>query len=163
VQQRHSVDQRQGSRARHMPVPTHDEDRSCARIRCESIASNARPIQCPQASSPSDRLIRQTRQHPPPHDLQGACPLACNGTVNNPQSSTVARSHSMELATEPREPRWVCVLIPRAIVYRTIARTDGSAGSPSGSVDTGTGRVLSTCGPGLKVIGGSTCAGRRPR
>jgi hypothetical protein len=31
--------------------------------------------------------------------------------------------------------------------------TDGSAGSPSGSVDTGTGRVLSTRGPRLKVIG----------
>src|SRR5665647_807278 len=46
-----------------------------------------------------------------PHDLQGACPLACNGTANNPQSSTVARSHSMELATECSEPRWVCVLV----------------------------------------------------
>ena len=49
------------------------------------------------------------------------------------------------------------------IVYRMTALTDGSAGSPSGSVDTGTGRVLSTCGSGLEVIGGSTCAGRRPR
>jgi hypothetical protein len=39
------------------------------------------------------------------------------------------------------------------IVYRTIAPTDGSAGSPSGSVDTGNGYVLSTCGPRLKVIG----------
>src|SRR5450830_1005948 len=47
-----------------------------------------------------------------PHDLQGACPLACNGTANNPQSSTVARSHSMELATESLLPRWVCVLVP---------------------------------------------------
>src|ERR1035437_9084986 len=44
-----------------------------------------------------------------PHDLQGPCPLTCNGTANNPQSSTVARSHSMELATESPLPRWVCV------------------------------------------------------
>jgi hypothetical protein len=57
----------------------------------------------------------------------------------------------------------VAILDRSTIVYRTIAPTDGSAGSPSGSVDTGTGRVLSTCGPRLKVIGGSTCAGRRPR
>src|SRR5665811_461241 len=45
-----------------------------------------------------------------PHDLQGACPLACNGTANNPQSSTVARSHSMELATEQKMWRKVWVM-----------------------------------------------------
>src|ERR1017187_8959581 len=30
------------------------------RIQCEYLS------ECPQASSPSDQLIRQTRQHPPP-------------------------------------------------------------------------------------------------
>src|ERR1035437_3701340 len=57
-----------------------------------------------------------------PHDLQGACPLACNGTANNPQSSTVARSHSMELATEPVLPRWVCVLVQSVHRHVVIVR-----------------------------------------
>src|ERR1035437_9449307 len=63
-----------------------------------------------------------------PHDLQGACPLACNGTANNPQSSTVARSHSMELATEPLLPRWVCVLCPARHPLTTRSVISGAHG-----------------------------------
>src|SRR5665647_2259850 len=73
-------------------------------------------IQCETGPMPAGQQPSGSA-HPPnpvtssPHDLQGACPLTCNGTANDPQSSTVARSHSMELATETHLPRWVCVLV----------------------------------------------------
>src|SRR5665647_2577803 len=72
-------------------------------------------IQCETGPMPAGQQPSGSA-HPPnpvtssPHDLQVACPLTCNGTANDPQSSTVARSHSMELATETHLPRWVCVL-----------------------------------------------------
>jgi len=75
-----------------------------------------------------------------PHDLQGACPLACNGTANNPQSSTVARSHSMELATEGIKPRWVCVLDR----WRMVSRTSGRPTTEASSVRLRSRRTLSS-------------------
>src|ERR1035437_781623 len=65
-------------------------------------------IQCEDAAVPAGQQPSGSALSPTPvtctlHNLQGACPLTCNGTVKDHQSSTVARSHSMKLATESRQ------------------------------------------------------------
>ncbi|MHB1473718.1 MAG: hypothetical protein ACYDDU_05835 [Dermatophilaceae bacterium] len=52
----------------------------------------------------------------PTADPQRACPLTCNGTAFDPQSSTIARSHPMELATELHEVLEVSVALAVAVV-----------------------------------------------
>src|SRR5665647_799824 len=71
-------------------------------------------IQCENDPMPAGQQPSRSAHPPTPvtsplHDYQRACPLTCNGTANNPQSSTVARSHSMELATERSQMSKVCV------------------------------------------------------
>src|SRR5674476_68556 len=71
------------------------------RIQCEDDPwpAGQRPIGSAHPPAP----VTFTRR-----DLQRACPLTCNGTAIDVQSSTVARSHPTELATERPIMHEVC-------------------------------------------------------
>src|SRR5664279_3359258 len=71
------------------------------RIQCEDDPwpAGQRPIGSAHPPAP----VTFTRR-----DLQRACPLTCNGTAIDVQSSTVARSHPTELATEDWSVQEVC-------------------------------------------------------
>src|ERR1035437_7318981 len=73
------------------------------RIQCEDDPwpAGQRPIGSAHPPAP----VTFTRR-----DLQRACPLTCNGTAIDVQSSTVARSHPTELATEQKMWRKVWVM-----------------------------------------------------
>src|SRR5665647_2677645 len=78
------------------------------RIQCEDDPwpAGQRPIGSAHPPAP----VTFTRR-----DLQRACPLTCNGTAIDVQSSTVARSHPTELATEQKMWRKVCVMAGRSV------------------------------------------------
>src|SRR5665647_730998 len=80
------------------------------RIQCEDDPwpAGQRPIGSAHPPAP----VTFTRR-----DLQRACPLTCNGTAIDVQSSTVARSHPTELATEQKMWRKVALLSHPWVVF----------------------------------------------
>src|SRR5665647_2303006 len=85
------------------------------RIQCEDDPwpAGQRPIGSAHPPAP----VTFTRR-----DLQRACPLTCNGTAIDVQSSTVARSHPTELATERPRMQEVCATSISAFSWGCVGR-----------------------------------------
>src|SRR5665811_1538382 len=122
------------------------------RIQCEDDPwpEGQRPIGSAHPPAP----VTFTRR-----DLQRACPLTCNGTAIDVQSSTVARSHPTELATERQIRPEVCVVSlrerhDRELEHRATAPDFGlDALTESGQVcDLGTQDLVAGCQGRVRLV-----------